>query len=133
MRLAFAIVLGEFFLILAAWSCGVPLLIYWEPYSALCVFGGTAAILAAAFPGTHAMAALRGEATPEAVAFLRLGRRTAWYLGIATFVIGLVALLYALADPSMIGRSAALALLSLLYASLLAEGVSGLFLPQRHP
>ena len=132
-RMALAILAAVPFFALSAHDCGVSIYLYWSPYALLTVIGGTSAVLAAAFPWPVARAAFRAEATPETEAFLRLGRRTVWYLACANSLIGVVALLHALDEPSAIGPSLSIALLSLLYGCFLGEGVFGTALAGRGP
>jgi len=97
--------------------------------SAFLVCGGTLCLSLATFPVAQLdaafRAAIKGGGTHRDVVVLGAVRRLALNTGVLGLIVGLVTMMSALDDPKRIGPAMAVALLSSLYAVLLAEGVLG--------
>ena len=116
-------------MILAAILMGSSLSIFINAPSALLVFGGTLCLSLAFFRLSELGSALRaardGGGTHRDVVVLRALRSLAMHTGLVGMISGIVGMLNDLNDPAAIGPSMAVALLSILYAVILSEGVFG--------
>ena len=126
-------------LILVAIMLGGDLLSYYNTPSAIFVFGGTAALLLLTFGHDGCLSALRftvkSKPDPEnessilncdPVVFFRLAATYAIAMGCIGMIIGFIAMLSNMDDPSKIGAGMALCLISQLYGIVLAAPCIGL-------
>lgn len=124
-----ALVLAMIWLILGTGPGGFVIFVHVPSIVAISVFvfGG----LVASFGFHQVRRALRAgfsgsipSEPAEAAALLNVlnrGQRLSWMSGVVLTIIGLVQMLANLSDPSMLGRGAATATLSLFYGAILAE------------
>jgi len=111
------------------WSAGDGHLVtFWDLPSYVIVIGCTAALLLATFGWASTCRAIAALMVPritspdqaDAVSFFRLGAVFALASGFVGVLIGLVAMLKSMEDPSQIGSGMAIALLTQLYGAILA-------------